>query len=83
MMSAYLMMSVIMHFSLLFQAMAETIGFNAATVLDKILPNTYRESFEKILIPSYEKSCREMFIQISKEFEKGTRNCKHLYFDGI
>ena len=59
--------------------MVESIGFSATEVLEGILPNAYRKAFETVLIPSYERSCNEMFSQISKEFEKGTRNCECIY----
>ncbi|XP_065065169.1 enhancer of mRNA-decapping protein 4-like isoform X3 [Rhopilema esculentum] len=56
------------------QAVVESLEFSATAVLENTLPNAYRNAFEKVLIPSFEDSCRQMFLQISREFEKGTRS---------
>lgn len=56
------------------KSVAESIGFNAGTILEGVLPDAYQKAFRNILIPSYERSCNEMFSQISREFEKGTRS---------
>eukprot|EP00795_Rhopilema_esculentum_P001130 gene1130-15474_t len=58
------------------QAVVESLEFSATAVLENTLPNAYRNAFEKVLIPSFEDSCRQMFLQISREFEKGTRSRK-------
>jgi hypothetical protein len=39
--------------------------------LQSTIVNTYRDTFQKIIIPSFEKSCQNMYQQINQIFKKG------------
>lgn len=57
--------------------------FKSKTILDSIsqavsqsiqsaMISSYRDTFQKIVVPSFEKSCQTMFAQINSAFKKGT-----------
>lgn len=36
----------------------------------------YREAFQSVVLPAFEKSCQAMFQQINDSFRLGTQECK-------
>ncbi|XP_066936183.1 enhancer of mRNA-decapping protein 4-like isoform X2 [Clytia hemisphaerica] len=52
---------------------AESIGYAAASILEGTIPNAYRESFQSILLPGFEKASMNMFMQINRTFQQGTK----------
>ena len=36
--------------------------------------NTYRETFQKVIVPNFEKSCQNMYQQVNSSFAKGTQD---------
>ena len=60
------------------QPVAESIGYAAASILEGTIPNAYRESFQNVLLPGFEKASMAMFMQINQTFQQGTKQCKCL-----
>ncbi|XP_067853923.1 enhancer of mRNA-decapping protein 4 isoform X1 [Heptranchias perlo] len=52
---------------------AESIGRAAADALQGPIQCTYRESFQSIVVPVFEKACQSMFQQINDSFKQGTQ----------
>lgn len=59
-----------------FQSISESIGYAAASILEGTIPNAYRETFQNILLPGFEKASMAMFMQINQTFQQGTKQCK-------
>ena len=36
--------------------------------------NTYRDTFQKVIVPNFEKSCQNMYQQVNMSFAKGTQD---------
>ena len=36
--------------------------------------NSYRDTFQKVIVPNFEKSCQNMYQQVNASFSKGTQN---------
>ncbi len=51
----------------------DTITQSLSQSLQSTIVNTYRDTFQKIIVPSFEKSCQNMYQQINQIFKKG--NC--------
>ncbi|XP_072925993.1 enhancer of mRNA-decapping protein 4 isoform X1 [Hemitrygon akajei] len=52
---------------------AESIGRAAADALQGPIQSTYREAFQSIVVPVFEKACQSMFQQINDSFKQGTQ----------
>ncbi|XP_041046852.1 enhancer of mRNA-decapping protein 4 isoform X1 [Carcharodon carcharias] len=52
---------------------AESIGRAAADALQGPIQSSYRESFQSIVVPVFEKACQSMFQQINDSFKQGTQ----------
>ena len=39
-----------------------------------MIVNTYRDTFQKVIVPSFEKSCQNMYLQVNQSFSKGTQD---------
>ncbi|XP_067905643.1 enhancer of mRNA-decapping protein 4 [Heterodontus francisci] len=52
---------------------AESIGRAAADALQGPIQSSYRESFQSIVVPVFEKACQSMFQQINDSFKLGTQ----------
>lgn len=39
----------------------------------------YREAFQSVVLPAFEKSCQAMFQQINDSFRLGTQECKWVW----
>ncbi|XP_060694158.1 enhancer of mRNA-decapping protein 4 isoform X1 [Hemiscyllium ocellatum] len=51
----------------------ESIGRAAADALQGPIQSSYRESFQSIVVPVFEKACQSMFQQINDSFKQGTQ----------
>ncbi|XP_032892138.1 enhancer of mRNA-decapping protein 4 isoform X2 [Amblyraja radiata] len=51
----------------------ESIGRAAADALQGPIQTTYREAFQSIVVPVFEKACQSMFQQINDSFKQGTQ----------
>lgn len=45
--------------------------------LQKTIPALFENIFKKVVLPSFEKSCQDMFRQVDEAFRKGTAECKN------
>ena len=59
----------------------DSIGGAAATALQGPIQVTYREAFQRDILPSFERACQSMFQQINDSFHKGTQQCKLIRFE--
>ncbi|XP_053571881.1 enhancer of mRNA-decapping protein 4 [Bombina bombina] len=53
--------------------MTDAIGRAAADVLQVPIQSAYREAFQSIVLPAFEKGCQSMFQQINCSFKQGTQ----------
>ncbi|XP_029464685.1 enhancer of mRNA-decapping protein 4 isoform X2 [Rhinatrema bivittatum] len=51
----------------------DAIGRAAADALQGPIHSAYREAFQTIVLPSFEKGCQSMFQQINSSFKQGTQ----------
>uniref|UniRef100_T2MBE8 Enhancer of mRNA-decapping protein 4 n=1 Tax=Hydra vulgaris TaxID=6087 RepID=T2MBE8_HYDVU len=51
----------------------DSISCAVAGVLEGLIPSSYRESFQNILIPGFEKASLAMYMQINQAFQQGTK----------
>ncbi|KAM8945585.1 enhancer of mRNA-decapping protein 4 [Pelodytes ibericus] len=53
--------------------MTDAIGRSAAESLQVQIQTSYRETFQSIVLPAFEKGCQSMFQQINSNFKQGTQ----------
>lgn len=58
----------------------DVIGQSVTQAVQPTVVNTYRETFQKIIVPNFEKSCQIMYQQVNASFAKGTHVLKNLYY---
>ncbi|OCT82169.1 enhancer of mRNA-decapping protein 4-like isoform X2 [Xenopus laevis] len=51
----------------------DAIGRVAADSLQAVIQSAYREAFQSIVLPAFERSCQSMFQQINNSFKQGTQ----------
>ncbi|KAM4614556.1 enhancer of mRNA-decapping protein 4 isoform 2-T2 [Discoglossus pictus] len=51
----------------------DTIGRAAAEALQVPIQSAYREAFQSVVLPAFEKGCQSMFQQINSSFKQGTQ----------
>ena len=69
-----------MRITFAFQPTVEAIGLAAGNSIQKPVQAAYRETFQNIVIPSFERATQNMFQQVSDVFQKGTKECKSTSF---
>ncbi len=52
----------------------DTLSQSVTTSLHSQCVQTYRDTFQKILVPNFEKSCQNMYQQVNESFAKGTQD---------
>lgn len=57
----------------------DSIGQSVTQAVQPTVVNTYRETFQKIIVPNFEKSCQMMYQQVNASFIKGTQVYKRLF----
>lgn len=59
-----------------FQTFINALGQSVLSGIHKNVENSFRKSMEVMIIPSYEKITREMFRDLGKAFNEGTKDCE-------
>lgn len=62
-----------------FQNLTDSIARAAADALQGPMQLAYREAFQSVVLPAFEKSCQSMFQQINDTFRQGTQECESQY----
>uniref|UniRef100_A0A182NTU0 Uncharacterized protein n=1 Tax=Anopheles dirus TaxID=7168 RepID=A0A182NTU0_9DIPT len=55
----------------------KTISLSVQSGMRGIMEQAYQESLRTIILPSYDKTAREMFFQLSAAFSEGLKECMH------
>lgn len=58
------------------QNLTDAIARAAADTLQGPMQAAYREAFQSVVLPAFEKSCQAMFQQINDSFRLGTQECE-------
>lgn len=63
------------HVSKLFKSksMLDAISAAVAQAVQPAVVNSYRDTFQKVIVPNFEKSCQSMYQQVNASFAKGTQ----------
>lgn len=56
--------------------LTDAIARAAADALQGPIQSAYREAFQSVVLPAFEKSCQSMFQQINDTFKQGTQECE-------
>ncbi|XP_033625573.1 enhancer of mRNA-decapping protein 4-like isoform X2 [Asterias rubens] len=59
------------------KGVTEAIGQSAATALSSTVKSTYRDAFQRNVIPAFDNSCQSLFQQVNAAFDAGTRQYTH------
>lgn len=54
------------------KTLVDSISQSVGNTIQATVLNLYRDTFQKVIIPSFEKSCQNMYQQINATFKKGT-----------
>ncbi|CAF0712129.1 unnamed protein product [Brachionus calyciflorus] len=52
----------------------DTMSQSITNSMQGVIVNTYRETFQKYIVPNFEKSCQNMYQQVNSSFSKGTQD---------
>ena len=52
----------------------DTLSQSVVVSLQTNIVNSYRETFQKVIVPNFEKSCQNMYQQVNSSFAKGTQD---------
>ena len=55
--------------------MIDSLSNAVANAIQSTMINTYRDTFDQIVIPSFEKAATNMFQQTNDVFNRGTKEC--------
>ncbi|KAL0168089.1 hypothetical protein M9458_036311, partial [Cirrhinus mrigala] len=55
----------------------DAIGRAAAEAMQGPIQAAYKETFQSIVLPVFERGCQSMFQQINDSFKQGTHECKN------
>lgn len=56
--------------------MIESLSQAVANAIQATMISSYRDTFNQIVIPSFEKAATNMFQQTNEVFKRGTKECK-------
>lgn len=59
-----------------FKQTIEALGVAAGSVLQTPIQLAYREAFQNIVVPSFDRAMQNIFQQVNEVFVKGTRESK-------
>ena len=65
-----------LHYFSVFQQTVEAVGVAAGNAIQAPMQAAYREAFQNIVIPSFERTTQNMFQQVTDTFQRGTKECK-------
>ena len=57
--------------------MIDSLNNAIANTIQKTMITSYYDTFNQIVIPSFEKTATNMFQQTNDVFKRGTKECKH------
>ena len=60
------------------QQTIDAIGVAAGNAIQKPVQAAYRETFQNIVIPSFERATQNMCQQVGDVFQRGTKECEYL-----
>lgn len=60
------------------QNTTDAIGRAAAEALQGPIQAAYKDAFQSVVLPVFERGCQTMFQQINDSFKQGTQECKQL-----
>lgn len=73
----YTLLCLIKHvFCFCFQNTTDAIGRAAAEAMQGPIQAAYKDAFQSIVLPVFERGCQSMFQQINDSFKQGTQECK-------
>lgn len=52
----------------------DTLSQSIVNSQQATIVNSYRETFQKVIVPNFEKSCQNMYQQVNNSFSKGTQD---------
>lgn len=52
----------------------DTMSQSITNSMQSVIVNSYRETFQKFIVPNFEKSCQNMYQQVNSSFSKGTQD---------
>ena len=58
------------------QNTTDAIGRAAAEAMQGPIQAAYKDAFQSIVLPVFERGCQSMFQQINDSFKQGTQECK-------
>ena len=58
------------------QPTVEALGAAAGSALQAPIQAAYREAFQNLVIPAFERSCQAMYSQVTDTFQRGTKDCE-------
>lgn len=58
------------------QNTTDAIGRAAAEAMQGPIQAAYKDAFQSIVLPVFERNCQSMFQQINDSFKQGTQECK-------
>lgn len=64
--------------TLFLQNTTDAIGRAAAEAMQGPIQTAYKDTFQSIVLPVFERGCQSMFQQINDSFRQGTQECKTL-----
>lgn len=50
----------------------DTMSQSISNSMQGVIVNSYRETFQKLIVPNFEKACQNMYQQVNSSFAKGT-----------
>lgn len=56
--------------------LTDAVARAAADALQGPIQSAYKEAFQSVVLPAFEKSCQSMFQQINDTFKQGTQECE-------
>lgn len=59
--------------------MIDSLSNAVANAIQSTMISTYRDTFNQIVIPSFEKAATNMFQQTNDVFKRGTKECKQFW----
>lgn len=62
-----------------FQNTTDAIGRAAAEAMQGPIQAAYKDTFQSIVLPVFERGCQSMFQQINDSFKQGTQECKAIH----